>query len=249
MPLSLVQTLVGLLIVFVVRFYYQTPTPPTELASMLLQIGGGIVFLGGLARLLAPTMHAIGPVLRGINFVLHRIILLVADIALIAMVLIVSYAVTLRYVFNAGVGWAEEIPRLLVTLFAFIAMAMGVRDHVHIGVNIFYNLFRKDGLARRFMIFFGDYIVLLCGLFMAYYGTTRCIQMYKLPGRLPMTGLNTWITYLPIPLAGYVISFDSLLFLIGVVKREDLLYSEPEVDYVEEYQDQQKSSDGEEAKA
>lgn len=166
----------------------------------------------------------------------------VADIALVSMVVIVSLAVTLRYVFNTGIGWAEEVPRLLVTLFAFLAMAMGVRDHVHIGVDIVYNLFPKDGLMRRFMVFFADFIVLLCGLFMLYYGWTRCMQMMKLPGRLPMTNLNTWWQYLPIPLAGFVISFDSILFLTGVLRRSDLLYSEPEVDYVEEYENQQKEA-------
>lgn len=163
----------------------------------------------------------------------------VADIALIAMVCIVSMAVTLRYVFNTGIGWAEEVPRLLVTLFAFLAMAMGVRDHAHIGVNILYNVFPKDGKARRFLDQFGDFCIMLCGLFMLYYGARRCIQLYSMPGNLPMTGLRTWIQYLPVPLAGFVISFDSILFLTGILKRDDLLYSEAEVDYVEEVKRQQ----------
>ncbi|MCD8352069.1 MAG: TRAP transporter small permease [Planctomycetaceae bacterium] len=178
--------------------------------------------------------------LRSLNAWIHRIMLLVADVALLSMVVIVSLAVTLRYVFNTGIGWAEEVPRLLVTLFAFLAMAMGVRDHVHIGVNIVYNMFPKDGKMRRFMVWFADFIVLLCGLFMLYYGARRCMQMMRLPGRLPMTGLNTWYQYLPIPLAGFVISFDSVLFLTGILKRDDLLYSEPEVDFVEAYEEQQK---------
>lgn len=180
-----------------------------------------------------------------LNKWIHKIMLWIADVALIAMVVIVTMAVTLRYVFNTGIGWAEEVPRLLVTLFAFLAMAMGVRDHVHIGVNVVYNLFKKGGKVRRFMEFFADFIVLLCGLFMFYYGARRCLQMMSLPGRLPMTGLNTWWQYLPIPMAGFVISFDSILFLTGILKRDDLLYSEPEIDYEEEYKQQhlQKEAD------
>lgn len=181
-----------------------------------------------------------GDLLRSINHLIHRIMLLVADVALIAMVVIVTMAVTLRYVFNTGIGWAEEVPRLLVTLFAFLAMAMGVRDHLHIGVNIIYNLFPKNGKMQKFMLWLGDFIVLLCGLFMLYYGMRRCMLMMRLPGKLPMTGLNTWYQYLPIPLAGFVISFDSILFLLGILKRDDLMYSEPEVDYREEYEGQQK---------
>lgn len=183
-----------------------------------------------------------GALLRTVNRVIHKLMLWVADIALLGMVVIVTLAVTLRYVFNTGIGWAEEVPRLLVTLFAFLAMAMGVRDHLHIGVNIIYNLFPENGKARRAMLWLGDFIVLLCGLFMLYYGTRRCMQMMKLPGRLPMTGLNTWYQYLPIPLAGFVISFDSILFLTGILKRDDLLYSEPEVDFKKEYEEQLKET-------
>lgn len=165
----------------------------------------------------------------------------VADIALLGMVIIVTLTVTLRYVFNTGIGWAEEVPRLLVTLFAFLAMAMGVRDHIHIGVNIVYNMFPKDGFMRRFMLWFSDFVVFLCGAFMLYYGARRCMQMMNLPGKLPMTGLKTWIQYLPIPLAGFVISFDSLLFMTGVLDRNDMQYSEPETDYAEEYKESRNS--------
>lgn len=175
-----------------------------------------------------------------INRTIHHLILLVAEVALVAMVVVVSLTVTLRYVFNTGLGWAEEVPSLLVTLFAFLAMAMGVRDHVHIGVNLFFGFFKKDGAVQKFMIFFGDFIVLLCGLFMLYYGYTRCAQMFKLPGKLPMTGLATWWQYLPIPLAGFVITFDSILFLTGILKRDDLIYSDkPEIDPAQEYKDAQ----------
>lgn len=178
-------------------------------------------------------------VLRTLNRWTHRIILWVADIALIAMVIIVSMTVLLRYAFSTGIGWAEEVPRLLVTLFAFLAMAMGVRDHAHIGVSILYNAFPRDGKMQKFMVFFGDFIVMLCGLFMLYFGARRCIQMFSLPGKLPMTGLSTWVQYLPIPLSGFVIAFDSILFLTGVLNRDDLLYSEPEIDYVEALKQQQ----------
>ena len=172
--------------------------------------------------------------LRSLNAWVHRIMLFVADVALLGMVITVTMTVFMRYLFNTGIGWAEEVPRLLVTLFAFLAMAMGVRDHIHIGVNLVYNLFPKDGAVRRFMICFSDVAVLLCGLFMLYFGASYCLRMAALPGKLPMTGLDTWWQYLPIPLAGFVISFDSLLFLAGVLKRDDFLYSKPETDYREE---------------
>jgi TRAP-type C4-dicarboxylate transport system permease small subunit len=181
----------------------------------------------------------VADVLRSVNRLIHKCMLFIAQAALLSMVVIVSMVVILRYGFSTGIGWAEEVPSLLVTLFAFLAMAMGVRDHAHIAVNIVYNLFPENGAVRKFFLFFGDFVVLLCGLVMLYYGAGRCIIMFDLDGRLPMTGLSTWWQYLPVPLAGLLISFDSILFLTGVLDRNDLFFTEAEVDYAAQLKEQQ----------
>lgn len=167
------------------------------------------------------------------NRAVHRVMLYVADVSLILMIAIVTLTVVLRYCFNTGLSWAEEVPRLLVTLFAFLACAMGVRDHMHVSVNVVYNLFPKGGRMRRFMEILTDVCILICGLFMLYYGAQRTIKLFGMTGELPITGWNTAWQYLPVPLAGFVMSMDSIFFLTGVLKPDDLLYSEPEVDYTQ----------------
>ena len=112
-----------------------------------------------------------------LNHITHKIVLFIAQASILAMVAIVTLTVILRYCFNTGLSWAEEVPRLLVTVFAFIACAIGT---------------------------------------------------------LPITGISTAWQYLPIPVAGFVMSFDSILFLTGIISRDDLLYSEPEVDFTDE---------------
>ncbi len=175
--------------------------------------------------------------LRTINRWTHRIFLVVGEVSLAAMIVVVTMTVILRYFFNTGIGWAEEVPRLLVTLFTFLACAMGVRDKTHMCVGIIYNRFRKDGFGRKFLEVFGDVCVLLCGLFMLYYGGARCLKMMGLTGTLPMTGLKTWWQFLPIPLAGFLITFDSILYLTGVLKPGDTLFAEPDKDASEIYCD------------
>ena len=59
------------------------------------------------------------------------------------------------------------------------------------------------------------------------------LRLMKLPGMLPMTGLPTWVQYIAVPFAGFIMIFDSILFLIRVLNPNDLLYSEAEVDYGE----------------
>lgn len=169
-----------------------------------------------------------------LNHILHRVMLFVAQVSILAMIAIVTLTVILRYCFNTGLSWAEEVPRLLVTVFAFIACAIGVRDHMHVAVNAIYNRFPVGGSARRVMDIAVDVVTLLCGLFMLISGGQRTMKLFSLPGSLPITGISTAWQYLPIPVAGFVMTFDSLLFLLGIVPRDDLLYSEPEIDFTDE---------------
>ena len=56
-----------------------------------------------------------------VNHWCHRVILTLAQIALVIMLCTVFMNVVLRFCFNSGITWAEEIPRLLVMLFTFLA--------------------------------------------------------------------------------------------------------------------------------
>lgn len=172
--------------------------------------------------------------IRVINRWVHRLILFIAEIALAVMIVLVTINVIMRYCFSSGISWIEEVPGLLVTLFAFLALAMGVRDHMHVSVNVIYNLFPKNGKVRKILLVFGDICVLGCGIFLLVYGCQYVDKLTRVTGTLPMTGLRTYWQYIPAPLAGFVITFDSILFLLRILDPEDILYSEKEIDYSEQ---------------
>ena len=169
-----------------------------------------------------------------VNHLVHRIMLIIATLSILAMIVIVTMTVVMRYCFNTGLSWAEEVPRLLVTVFAFMACAIGVRDHMHVSVDAIYNRFPVGSGARRFMDVLTDVAMLLVGVFMLWIGGQRTMKLFNLTGTLPITGISTAWQYLPIPVAGFVMTFDSILFLTGVIKKDDLLYSEPEIDFTDE---------------
>ena len=172
--------------------------------------------------------------LVAIDHLLHKVLLLIAELSILAMIVIVTLTVILRYCFNTGLSWAEEVPRLLVTVFAFLSCAIGVRDHMHVAVDAIYNRFPKGGKMRKFMLVLADVCVLLCGLFMLVSGYQRTAKLFSLPGVMPITGISVAWQYLPIPVAGFVMVFDSILFLTGILDPNDLLYSEPEIDFTDE---------------
>ena len=181
----------------------------------------------------AKQQNGLCALLVTLNHLVHKIMLVIATLSIIAMIVIVTMTVVLRYCFNTGLSWAEEVPRLLVTVFAFMACDIGVRDHMHVSVDAIYNRFPVGSKARKFMDVLTDVCMLLVGVFMFWVGGQRTMKLFGLTGTLPITGISTAWQYLPIPVAGFVMTFDSILFLTGIIKKDDLLYSEPEIDYTD----------------
>ena len=168
------------------------------------------------------------------NRLIHKIMLLMSELAIVAMIIIVTATVIMRYCFNTGISWAEEVPRLLILVFAFAACAAGVRDHMHVSVTAIYNRFPVGGKGRKIMDIGVDVAALLCGLFMLYAGGMRTAKLFSLTGKMPITGISVAWQYLPIPVAGAVMVFDSILFLTGILDPDDLIYSEKEIDFTDE---------------
>lgn len=77
-------------------------------------------------------------------------------------------------------------------------------------------------------------LIVTMTVIMLYYGGERCLKMMRLTGRLPMTGLRTWWQFLPIPLCGFLMSFDSILFLTGVLKPSETLFTQQDTDYTDQ---------------
>lgn len=180
-------------------------------------------------------MTEVGPamakILRAVNRWVHTAMLILAEISLGVMVILVIVTVILRYFFSTGIAWAEEVIPLLVGYFAFFACAMGVRDKMHISMDVFYNLAPKGGIARAAMDFFSDLCVLLSGLFMLYYGGERILKLMAFSGALSITRWPNWVQYAAVPVVGFIIVFDSLLYMTGVIRPGDRLFSEPETGF------------------
>ncbi len=169
--------------------------------------------------------------LVSIDHGIQKVVLLIAQVALCSLVLLVTANVVLRYAFGMGIKWSEEVPSTLVALFAFLACAMGVRDHLHVAVSVIYNRFPEGGKGRKVLDILTDLCSLLVGLFMLYYGYQYFAKMRQFPNnKLPMTGWPRWVQYFSVPIAGLVITYDSLLFLFGVIKPDDKIFSDTEED-------------------
>lgn len=82
----------------------------------------------------------------------------IASIAFAFMCVFVLTTVVYRYVLRQPISWSEEASRYLMIVGIFVAMPVAVRDHVHLGVDVFINLLPKTG--KKIARFFSDIITL-----------------------------------------------------------------------------------------
>lgn len=73
------------------------------------------------------------------SLAIHRLTLitgLIAGFSLLAMTLMVTMDVTLRYVFNAPTKWANEFSAYLAVLVIFLGISYVLRENAHIRVDV-----------------------------------------------------------------------------------------------------------------
>ena len=141
---------------------------------------------------------------------LFRIALVVAQVLLVAMVILITANVFMRYVLNSGIFWAEEISLVMAVWFIFIAMALGVRKNLHISIHLFRNPApwldkTLDVLKSAAAILLG-YILLRYGSILIWF-TSRSI--------MPATELPSSILYLILPFSAVLIIYEGITDLFG----------------------------------
>jgi len=67
---------------------------------------------------------------------LDSIAAIVVILAMAGMVAIISTQVFLRYGLNSSLDWAEEVSRLLFVWSVFLAIPLGMKRGVHVGINL-----------------------------------------------------------------------------------------------------------------
>ncbi len=86
-------------------------------------------------------------------------------ILLVGMVLLVFAEVVMRFGFNAGIHWAQEVTLLMSAWFVLFGASYGVKVGCHIGVDVFVKML-PSGVHRMVTIFALLLCLFYCGLFL-----------------------------------------------------------------------------------
>jgi TRAP-type C4-dicarboxylate transport system permease small subunit len=129
---------------------------------------------------------------------------------LVLMILIVFTAVITRKVFHFMFAWSEEVTLLCLTWFTFMGIAIGFRERLHLGMDIFEKL---PAWALRILDRLVDAVTFLFGLYLVVYGWDFTMMMRG--SVLAATKLPNVVQYVVMPITGVLTCVYSALQILG----------------------------------
>jgi len=155
--------------------------------------------------------------IRSFFYILHLASALFACVCLAFQLVIISTNVIMRYFFASGISWMEEISsNVLMTAFTFLSMAIGVKLDLHIHVDILPK--RSPPWITTFLRKLKYLILTVIGFVLCYYGILLILGIKGSIASIPK--LPAFLQFIMIPLAGFLIFFDSLMGLLGIEKED-----------------------------
>jgi TRAP-type C4-dicarboxylate transport system permease small subunit len=139
---------------------------------------------------------------------------IIAALSLVGMLMVVLIHVTMRYFFHNAPGWGEELARQFMILFAFIGIALGVRDKLHIALTLV-----AEGLLKKILLpieIFVKCLILILGVMMSSFMGPYFSKLKD--NRLPGTGIPVGFQYLIPTVMGILVSLIALYQIYDHVK-------------------------------
>ncbi|MGB4572470.1 MAG: TRAP transporter small permease [Rectinemataceae bacterium] len=148
--------------------------------------------------------------LRAVNIV-HIALVQIAKFFIVAMVLIIAANVFLRYVFNSGILWSEEVALTLCVWFVFISMGLGVKQKLNITINLLPRE-RIPSWLNKALDLFMELVVIFVGMTMIIYGSS--LVKFTMTSIMPATRWPAGILYVVVPFAGVTIVLEAILHIL-----------------------------------
>jgi len=131
---------------------------------------------------------------------------------LVGMAIVIIINVFMRFVLNSGLRWGEEVAKLFMVWFTFIAMAIGVKQSLHISLHLLPK--KLPASLEKSLLFLKDIITFLIALVFLIYG----IKLVQFTSRsiMPATEWPSSILYLILPISAILIASEALMDIFGI---------------------------------
>ena len=125
-------------------------------------------------------------------------------ILLVGITLLTVTNVFMRVFLNSGIFWAEEITKMLVVWFTYIAMALGVKQGLHMRLHLLPEN-KPDKIVRALNIL-KDIVTIIIAVVIIIYG----IKIIQFTSRsiMPSTEWPSSLLYMRLPFSGVLIASE-----------------------------------------
>jgi TRAP-type C4-dicarboxylate transport system permease small subunit len=141
-----------------------------------------------------------------LNARLSRWTMYLACACLVGLLAVVVYGVVLRYVFNDAPSYVEQVALLLVISVAMFGASAGVRDAGHIGLD---SLVKVLPARAQFWCKFIVYLLTIAFAIALFAGGAE-MAMSTRHDTIPTIGLSEAVRYVPVLIAGVLITLFSI---------------------------------------
>jgi TRAP-type C4-dicarboxylate transport system permease small subunit len=154
-------------------------------------------------------LRFIWQIFRALFSVIEKILEFLSMVMLLAMTAIICYQVVLRFVFDRSPSWGEEIAILLMIWFGILAIPIGVKHKLHIGIEFIFRMFPP---RAQYLVSRGIYLLIAAfGVMMIVYGIE--LSKFMNMSTLPATKLSSAVEYAVLPLSGLMLVYNSMEFV------------------------------------
>ncbi|MBS0450820.1 MAG: TRAP transporter small permease [Proteobacteria bacterium] len=152
---------------------------------------------------------------------LSRWAMYIACICLVGLLGVVVYGVVMRYVFNDSPAYVEQVALLLVISVSMFGASAGVRDAGHIGLDSLVKMLPEKG---QFWCRFIVYLLSIAFAVTLFFGASE-MAVHTSKDTIPTLGISESFRYLPVILAGVLITLFSLEHMIAQFTRQEVIPS------------------------
>lgn len=111
------------------------------------------------------------------------------------------YQVFMRYILDMAPSWSEELVRFMFVWLSFVGGAVGVKEGIHIGIDVFYTMLPER--PRKVLGVLVYLVIALFGAVLAVYGWDVVAMTAGQPS--PAVGIPMGYVYLAVPAMGILL--------------------------------------------
>jgi TRAP-type C4-dicarboxylate transport system permease small subunit len=126
---------------------------------------------------------------------------------ILAMLVILTMQVVLRFCFNTGLDWSEELARFGFIWMVFIATSMTAKSDSHIKIDFFNEIWPKK--LRKYINKVGIVFGIVFSVLLMYFGYRHSLGVFRQGQFAPGTNVKLGFIYIAIPI-GYTLTLVRL---------------------------------------